>query len=470
MKALILDNLTTFRFLLFVCACSYALIAYYWLKPTSSQLKAGLIAMFVQFWTGLLFDAGLVELGFWIYHPMSFTALNVPIDLHLNWAILWGLGICWLFEKWPGANATPAKFFIYMGAWVFLTLSFDMMMVDWMIFLEKYSPHWWIADIAILTSVQGFTLWFYKSINRTTDQPCQIPLLPIIAPYVRSLVYLSFLICLFFIYIPEQINVLMAYFDLHPKVYHFDKTAYPLLFISVALGGWATHEFAKKGEGTPIPLDDPKFLVVTGPYLFFPNPMQISGILLTLSILLFNFHWANLLYLLDVVLVVYLIFEHFESIHLKEHYGRFFQMSASWKITLTPKRLDQVFRPTLFIDSQCPLCLRLAELLRKFDLSQNIEIKSLDDISEGHGHHGPLKALADTKTTLILAEPRIPKGGRETRFLYSTKGRAVLRLFGHLPMPFCFIAAYEGLPGVVPLINPFYSLVARLRKCEIRKT
>ena len=158
MKNLVLEHLTTFRFLLFLCVCSYAIIVYFWLKPNRSQFKASLMAVTVQFWLGLLFDAALVELGFWKYRPMKFSALNVPIDLHLNWALLWGLGVCWLSDKWPGQKATLFKFLIYIFAWTFLTLIFDIMMVDWMIFLDGHSPHWWMADIAILSIVQGFTV------------------------------------------------------------------------------------------------------------------------------------------------------------------------------------------------------------------------------------------------------------------------------------------------------------------------
>ena len=121
----------------------------------------------------------------------------------------------------------------------------------------------------------------------------------------------------------------MDHFGIEVKTYHFDKIAYIVLFISLAVGGWAVCEFAQKGEGTPIPLDDPKFLVTSGPYLLMPNPMQFSGILLTVSVLLFQFHWVNLIYLLDVIVVVYLVFEHFEGIQLRQAYGDFFQKIRS---------------------------------------------------------------------------------------------------------------------------------------------
>ena len=466
-KNLIIENFTIFRFLLFLCSCSYAVILYYWLKPNAFQFRAGIMAITVQFWIGILFNYKFTELGFWKYHQMGFMTLNVPIDLHINWAILWGLGICWLSERWPGKNITVIKFLVYIFSWTVFTLLFDIMMARWMVFLDDYSHNWWIADIFNLLIIQGFTVWFYKSINKAAHQSYDLPFLPIISPYIRSLIYLSLFICLFFIYIPEQINILINYFDITMTTYHFNDFAYIILFISVAIGGWATYEFARKGEGTPIPLDEPQFLVTSGPYLFISNPMQVSGILLTISILLFDFNWINLIYLVDVILVVWLIFERFESIHLhqtyKDDFQKYLEIIPHRKINFIPQKLDKKLRPTLFIDSGCKICVKLSKQFKNFDFSDNIKIKSLTDISKnGHPH---LEPVAKSKTTMVFVEPRISKNSHQsTDFLYSIKGRAALRLFGYMPAPFCFIAAFEGIPGIPLLTDLFYISFAKIRK------
>ena len=466
-KNLIIENFAIFRLLLFLCSCSYAVILYYWLKPNAFQFRAGIMAVTVQFWIGILFNYLSVELGFWKYHQMGFMVLDVPIDMHIDWAILWGFGICWLSERWPGKNMTIINFLIYILSWTIFTLLFDIAMVNWMVFLEDYSHNWWIADICSLLAIQGVTVWFYKSINKTNRQNYDLQFLPVISPYIRSLIYLSLFICLFFIYIPEQINILMNYFSIKMTNYHFNELAYLILFISVAIGGWATHEFAKKGEGTPIPLDEPHFLVTSGPYLFMSNSMQVSGILLTISILLFNFNWINLIYLVDVILVVWLIFERFESIHLhrvyKEAFRRYLESVPPWKIKFIAQKLDKKLRPTLFIDSGCKICVRLSKKFKRFDFSDNIKIKSLNDVSkEGHYH---LETLAKSKTTMIFIEPRVSKNSHQPLdFLYSIKGRAVLRLFGYMPAPFCFIAAFEGIHGIPLLTDLFYNFFAKMRK------
>jgi protein-S-isoprenylcysteine O-methyltransferase Ste14 len=42
---------------------------------------------------------------------------------------------------------------------------------------------------------------------------------------------------------------------------------------------WCAADFARKGRGTPAPIDPPKELVVSGLYRFVRNPMYVSGML-----------------------------------------------------------------------------------------------------------------------------------------------------------------------------------------------
>ena len=61
-----------------------------------------------------------------------------------------------------------------------------------------------------------------------------------------------------------------------------------LLFIGVA----ATAEFARIGEGTPIPFDPPKRVVATGPYAVMANPMQIISAAFMLILALYARSWG----------------------------------------------------------------------------------------------------------------------------------------------------------------------------------
>lgn len=50
----------------------------------------------------------------------------------------------------------------------------------------------------------------------------------------------------------------------------------PLFAIALALYLWSVWSFASRGKGTPLPIDAPKRLVLTGPYLHIRNPMYVA--------------------------------------------------------------------------------------------------------------------------------------------------------------------------------------------------
>ena len=136
---------------------------------------------------------------------------------------------------------------------------------------------------------------------------------------------------------------------------------------------------------------------------------------------------------------------------------------SSLQIKFTGKRLDKKLKPTLFIDFECKICIKISKQFKKFDIPDNIKIKPLTDVTKDGYHH--LKSLAESKTTMIFVEPRVNKNSHHSPdFLYSIKGRAVLRLFGYMPIPFCFLAAFEGVPGIPLLADLFYSCFSKIRK------
>jgi protein-S-isoprenylcysteine O-methyltransferase Ste14 len=51
-----------------------------------------------------------------------------------------------------------------------------------------------------------------------------------------------------------------------------------LFVLAGAIGLWSSMIMAVRGEGTPVPMDCPRRLVISGPYRFVRNPMALSGI------------------------------------------------------------------------------------------------------------------------------------------------------------------------------------------------
>lgn len=133
----------------------------------------------------------------------------------------------------------------------------------------------------------------------------------------KSLLYLIFEAGLFALYIP--LGVLRT----GPRL---ETSPISILAIPLWLAGglivlrcfW---DFTFKGHGTPVPIDPPKELVITGLYRYVRNPIYVG----VLSIFLGHFLWfGNLTLLLYAVLAfiaVHLFIVFYEEPTLKKKFG-----------------------------------------------------------------------------------------------------------------------------------------------------
>ena len=70
-----------------------------------------------------------------------------------------------------------------------------------------------------------------------------------------------------------------------------------------ALNLWAGGILSRRGEGTPLPLECPRKLVLSGPYSYVRNPMAIAGLGQGLAVVLWLGSWSGLVYVAAGVLV-----------------------------------------------------------------------------------------------------------------------------------------------------------------------
>jgi protein-S-isoprenylcysteine O-methyltransferase Ste14 len=94
-----------------------------------------------------------------------------------------------------------------------------------------------------------------------------------------------------------------------------------LLGLFALLGLWAALTLAVAGRGTPLPVDEARRLVVTGPYAYVRNPMAISALGQGTALVLALGSYPVMAYVLAAGLWVYYYSRPREERHLKKRYG-----------------------------------------------------------------------------------------------------------------------------------------------------
>jgi protein-S-isoprenylcysteine O-methyltransferase Ste14 len=314
----ILANFGLFRLALFLCCFVYWLIGYYWFKPRGREFAAAVMAVWTQFSVGVGLDILVTRRGYWTYRPMELTLYGVPLDLHINWGLVWGFFLVWLYSRlrkfWRGTGFVLA----YLAVWTVLTVLFDAAVASQMLFMASASPLWWLADGVFLFVVQGITLWVYHTILF----PPQSDFWAAWFARIRATLAVGSIAYLCYGYVPAVILSLTNGWGTKPLLGMGDwRVLLAVLALPVALGTWATWEFTEKGFGTPIPLDPPRHLVMTGLYAYVRNPQQISGILLAVVLALYYPTPYMAIYVVDMILVSLVLFAYFERGELEDRFG-----------------------------------------------------------------------------------------------------------------------------------------------------
>lgn len=329
-------HLTLLRAAMLFCSFGWWWLLKAWIAPTPAELRRAALAAWFQFWFGLDADIALVLRGAWHYRPMPGTWGFVPIDLHLNWTLLWGFGFVWIARRifrrpsgWLGPLA-------YLVAWIAVTVAFDVVIRHWMLFVRSAAPWWWIADVAFLAAALGVTLWLERSIGHDAGERIDLAGLHAASPLVRSLAWAGGFVWLFFFWLPPMVDDLARSAPTHGH----DVAALALSALGVVLGGLAIVELAHRGGGTPVPWDPPRRLVTTGLYAHVANPIQIAGLLLGAACFADRPTWARGVYLLDLFVVALVVFRNYERDELEWRFGeagrRYLEEVRAWWPRLTP--------------------------------------------------------------------------------------------------------------------------------------
>lgn len=91
----------------------------------------------------------------------------------------------------------------------------------------------------------------------------------------------------------------------------------------LTLAGWTIFAQADIGKGTPVPLAPPQKLIVTGPYKYCRNPMQLGVLIYYFGLgTLLNSVWVGMLMFVIGLIAGGLFHKIFEERELEQRFGR----------------------------------------------------------------------------------------------------------------------------------------------------
>jgi protein-S-isoprenylcysteine O-methyltransferase Ste14 len=240
---------------LFVPA-SFAIVAWF-ASPPPPRRRAGVLLAFV--WTVMAL-AGLQVVNqqahWWSYAAEGGLFLDMPVDLLLGWAALWGIVA-------PLAAADLSPWLV--GA---ATAGFDVLIMPYGTPIVRLSSRWLVGEGVAVAGVLAPALVLAGCTERDRLLGARVVL--------QFLTFTGLLLGVLPAVIMESTgDTWAALAEMTPA----RGLLWQLLFLAAVPGVSAVQEFVRRGHGTPLPYDPPMRLVTSGPYAYVTNPMQTSMVL-----------------------------------------------------------------------------------------------------------------------------------------------------------------------------------------------
>ncbi len=226
-------------------------------RPDRRHTAGAVVAVAWNVCSLLVLNVVAQRFGWWSFSTSTATVAGTPADLWLGWALLWGAV--------PLLVATE-RLLVVGGALV----AADLVLMPLAAPVVSLGSTWLVGEACCVTAclVPGLLLgrWTARDshvVRRVTLQ---------IIAFGGLLLFI--LPTLVFVATDEDWTVLT-----HRPRWQFVLAA----LIAAPAGAMALQavlEFARSGNGTPVPLDPPRHLVTTGPYAYVANPMQLGATLI----------------------------------------------------------------------------------------------------------------------------------------------------------------------------------------------
>jgi protein-S-isoprenylcysteine O-methyltransferase Ste14 len=237
-------------------------LAWAWRRPSARVLAGAILGSLWHLPVLLAIHLTALQFGWWTFDARGGLLLGLPVDLYLSWAWLWG-GLPLL--AWPSAP---------LPLLTAIALALDLVIMPLCEPVLRLGPNWLVAEAIglALGFVPGQLLARWTARNEHLEGRA-------------TLQVLTFAGLVLFV-LPAAILEGSGSAWRNPltrPAWQLSVLA-QLLAVPALLGVSAVQEFVSRGRGTPVPFDPPNRIVTTGIYAYVRNPMQLSGVLVLLTL------------------------------------------------------------------------------------------------------------------------------------------------------------------------------------------
>ena len=216
--------------------------------------------------TLLIVHVVAVRAGYWTFHAAGALFAGIPFDLYLGWMFLWGAVPPLAFRSLP----------IPLVAALMVLL--DLVLMPLCAPVVQLGDRWFIGEAMavalVLMPAQYLARWTITNqyLERRT--------------VLQGLAFSGLMLLVIPTAVLEQTGgTWQPLMDRSPR---WNSLLAQLFAFPAILGLSAVQEFVVRGRGTPLPYDPPQRLVITGPYAYVANPMQLTTVMLFIV-------WASML-------------------------------------------------------------------------------------------------------------------------------------------------------------------------------
>lgn len=300
-------------------------------RPPLRQRMAALLAgISAVVGVGVL-NAVAAQFGWWTFAAGPGQVFGQPVDLVLAWAVLWGV-LPTLFDRWSVTTTLTA---LAMVDLVTMPLLGDVVL----------GPNWVAGEVAGLVAVA----WPAIVLGRWTSQRRGLA--------VRTALQVGVAAVLLCVAAPMSAAALSGR-PLAPSGGVVGWIGLQVAVTGALLAVAAVWEFHQRGQGTPWPWDPPRRVVVTGPYRFVANPMQLGATVLLLGeALIFGLPLLVVFALMSVLFSVTVASLHEDQMIVARSPDDWRDYRASvrtWRVSWRPADIEA--GSTLWVAAACDPC------------------------------------------------------------------------------------------------------------------